>query len=82
MIFHIYQSREDPAHFLVTDETHLHDRRIRRLTNPPDMTKVGSFNPMGEERLAFNEKIATSAIRAQGFYEFDSRDAIVMGVPA
>lgn len=82
MTFLIFRSREDPAHYLVTDEDHLWDRQVRLQTNPPEMVRLGRFAPMGARRAAFNEKIAKSAIRAHGYYEFDARDQLVMGMPA
>lgn len=82
MTFLIFQSREDPGHFLVTDEAHSRDRLVRQQTNPPDMIRLGRFAPMGDRRAAFNEKIACSAIRAHGYYEFDAHAELVMGVPA
>jgi len=36
---------------------------------------------LGEKRVAFNEEIARSAIRSQGFYEFTAISDLLMETP-
>ena len=75
MQFHVYQSPKDPEHYFVTDQ----DAEAVKL--PDGLIDVGMFPEMGEKRAAFNEDIAKSAIRGQGFYEFTARSNLLMETP-
>jgi hypothetical protein len=48
---------------------------------PAGLIDVGVFPELGDDRVAFNEKIAKSAIRGQGFYEFTATSELVMETP-
>lgn len=75
MQFHVYQSADQPDHYFVTDQ----DAETAKL--PGGLIDVGMFPELGDKRVAFNEGIAKSAIRSQGFYEFTAMSDMLMETP-
>ena len=75
MQFHVYQSPNEPDHYFVTDKD------AATTTLPGRLIDVGVFPEMGDKRVAFNEEIAKSAIRSQGFYEFTAMSDLLMETP-
>lgn len=75
MQFHVYRSVTQPDHYFVTDQ----DDAAVKL--PTGLIDVGLFPEMGDKRDAFNEAIAKSAIRGQGYYEFTAMSGMVMETP-
>ena len=75
MQFHVFQSPKEPDHYFATDE----GAAAGKL--PAGLIDVGVFPELGDDRVAFNEKIAKSAIRGQGFYEFTATSELVMETP-
>ncbi len=82
MKFIVFQCSESPDYFLVTDKDHVDDVEEGLRPGDGDLKRVGEYPEMGERRVAFNESIATSAIRNQGYYRFEASSmAAVPQVP-
>ena len=75
MQFRVYQSPEESDHYFVIDENTVAGKL------PAGLIDVGVFPELGDDRVAFNEKNAKSAIRGQGFYEFTATSELVMETP-
>ncbi len=74
MEFVIFRCSKDPETFIVTDEAHA-DKLSADICPTPGgrLERIGRFAEMGEQRLAFNEAIARSAIRSRGYYLFGAK---------
>ena len=81
MLFHVYQCKEDPDFFVVTDEAHLDSIVAELCPRGGELEKVGEFPEMGETRAAFNETLAKGAIESQGYYRFEAKTFRVEGEP-
>ena len=84
MKFHVFQCKTDRDFFVVTDDTHLDDT----LKNPnvsrtpgDELEKIGTFDEMGKDRVAFDEGLAKRSIESQGFYRFHSKSLDPLGEP-
>jgi len=74
MEFHVFQCRKDRDIFVVTDEEHLDGVTPALCPTPGDeLEKVGVFAAMGEERAAFDERLAKNSIESQGYYRFEAK---------
>ncbi len=80
MQFHVYQSPDDPDHYFVIDNDSS-TADLPATIKFDTMLDVGVFPEMGESRVAFSEKIAKSAIRARGYYDFTAHGDLVMETP-
>tara|TARA_B100000315_G_C14542569_1_gene571638 strand:- start:992 stop:1243 length:252 start_codon:yes stop_codon:yes gene_type:complete len=81
MKFHVFQSSNDPNHYVVTDEGHMEDGTTTKKYRLDKMIDLGSYAELGDRRVAFNEQIAKGAIRSRGAYEFDATSGIVTHTP-
>ena len=82
MEFHVFQCQADRDYFVVTDDTHLDDTLNNPSVSPTPgdkLEKIGKFNEMGKDRVAFDEGIAIRSIESQGFYRFHSISLDPMG---
>ncbi len=72
MKFHVFQCKTDKDFFVVTDKAHLNALKDLNVSPTPgdELIKVGEFDEMGEERVAFDEAFAKRSIESQGFYRF------------
>ncbi len=73
MKFLIYRCLDDPDHFLITDAEHASALTGSECPSGGNIEKVGGYPELGRIRAAFNEDIAKSAIRSQGYYRFEAR---------
>ena len=74
MRFLVFRCRSEPDCFIVTTEAHKTVLSGDVCPTPGDkLEKIGAFQEMGEERAAFNEKLAKQAIEENGFYRFHSK---------
>lgn len=81
MMFHVFQSSNDPNHYVITDEGHMKDGTTSEKFHLDKMTNLGVYSELGEGRIAFNEHIAKGAIERLGAYEFDASGGRVMHTP-
>lgn len=72
MKFLVYRCTEEPDLFVVTDDEHA-DQLLGKACPSGKLEKVGEYDEMGPERAAFDERIARSSIRHQGFYRFEAK---------
>ncbi len=72
MEFIVYQCAADPDYFVVTDTAH--ESKLPKTAGPSKgaLKRVGAFAEMGKDRLAFDERLAKSAIGKQGYYLFEA----------
>ncbi len=73
MEFVVYRCVKDPDYFIITDAEHADSLSGSECPNGGDLEKLGAFAEMGGERVAFNEGIAKSAIRKQGYYRIEAK---------
>ncbi len=76
MQFHVFQCKTDRDYFVVTDEEHLdavlHAKNVC-LTEGDQLEKIGVFEEIGKERVAFDEGLAKRSIDSQGYYRFEAK---------
>ena len=72
MKFVVFQCSESPDYFIVTDDDHVRDAKSALRPGDGDLKQVGEYPEMGKERVAFDESLAMSAIRKQGYYRFEA----------
>jgi hypothetical protein len=72
MKFVVFQCSDSPDYFIVTDDDHVGDAKKGLRPGDGDLKKVGDYAQMGEERVAFDESLAMSSIRKQGYYRFEA----------
>ncbi len=72
MNFVVFQCSDSPDYFIVTDDDHVGDAKKGLRRGDGDLKKVGEYAEMGEERVAFDESLAMSSIRKQGYYRFEA----------
>ena len=74
MDFVIFRCSKDPESFVVTDEAHAGSLSGDICPTPGGkLERIGEYAEMGEDRVAFNESIAKSAIRNRGYYLFGAK---------
>lgn len=73
MKFVVYRCTKTPDYFLITDEAHRDQMRGGMCPEEGDLELIGEYPELGESRVAFNESIAQSAIKKQGFYQIESK---------
>ncbi len=74
MDFHVFQCKTDRDYFIVTDAAHAESLTAAVCPMAGDeMEKIGVFSEMGDERVAFDEKLAINSINHQGFYRFEAK---------
>jgi hypothetical protein len=74
MEFHVFQCKSDRDYFIVTDAAHAESITATVCPTAGDeMEKIGVFSEMGDERVAFDEKLAINSINHQGFYRFEAK---------
>jgi hypothetical protein len=74
MEFHVFQCKSDRDYFIVTDAAHAESMTATVCPTAGDeMEKIGVFSEMGDERVAFDEKLAINSINHQGFYRFEAK---------
>ncbi len=73
MEFVVYRCVKDPDYFLITDAEHADSLTGNECPNGGELERVGEFAEMGDSRVAFNEQIAMSAIRKQGYYRIEAK---------
>lgn len=83
MKFHVFQYQTDKDFFVVTDEAHLDALKDLSVSPTPgdQLEKVGEFDEMGKDRVAFDEGLAKRSIEGQGFYRFHSKSLDPLGEP-
>jgi hypothetical protein len=76
MEFHVFQCQSDRDYFVVTDEEHV-DAVLKGKNvcpTPGDRPeKVGVFEEVGKDRVAFDEGLARRSIQSQGYYRFEAK---------
>ena len=72
MNFIVFQCSKSPDYFVVTDRDHVDDIKGALRPGDGDLEKVGEYSEMGKERAAFDESLAMSSIRKQGYYRFEA----------
>ena len=72
MKFIVFQCSKSPDYFLVTDKDHVDDVEEGLRPGDGDLKQVGEYPEMGEQRAAFDESLAMSSIRKQGYYRFEA----------
>ncbi|MDH3452013.1 MAG: hypothetical protein OEN20_06295 [Gammaproteobacteria bacterium] len=73
MEFIVYRCLKDPDYFLITDTENAAALSGSECPNGGELERLGEFSEMGEDRVAFNEDIAKSAIRKQGYYRIEAK---------
>ncbi len=74
MDFHVFQCKKDRDYFIVTDAAHADSLPTNLCPTPGDeMEKIGAFQEMGKERVAFDEQLAKNSIKSQGYYRFEAK---------
>ncbi len=69
MNFLVYQDTKEPEYFIVTDDAHK-DQAYKNLgVAQGDLKAIGSFEEMGERRVAFDEMMAKAAIKKKGYFK-------------
>lgn len=81
MKFVVFRCSMDQDFFIVTDEARADQVSGKLCPNGGEVEKVGEFDEMGSERLAFDETIAKNSIEEQGFYRFEARTWAPGGTP-
>jgi len=72
MKFIVFQCSKSPDYFLVTDKDHVDNVKGGLRPGDGDLKRVGEYPEMGEQRVAFDESLAMSSIRNQGYYRFEA----------
>ena len=72
MRFQVFQCTDSPDYFIVTDAEHVAEIKSSLCPEGGKLREVGEYAEMGEERAAFDESLAMSAIRKQGYYRFEA----------
>ena len=72
MRFQVFQCIESPDYFIVTDAAEGADVKSSLCPDGGKLKDVGEYSQMGQERAAFDETLAMSAIRKQGYYRFEA----------
>jgi len=73
MKFHVYRCVADPDYFLITNAENAPKLSGTECPNGGELEKVGEYPELGATRVAFDEKIANSAIRKQGYYRIEAK---------
>lgn len=74
MEFLVYRCKSDPDCFVATSEAHKASLSGDVCpTHGDTLAPVGRFAEIGDERTAFNEKLAKRSIEENGFYRFHSK---------
>ncbi|MEE8507114.1 MAG: hypothetical protein V3S40_12955 [Kiloniellales bacterium] len=74
MEFHVFQCKIDRDYFVVTDAAHANSLTSDLCLTPGDeLEKIGVFQEMGKERVAFDEQLAKDSITSQGYYRFEAK---------
>ena len=73
MRFVIFRCIDDPDWIIVTDKEHLEAARGEICPSGGGIEHVGNFEEMGDDRVAFDEKLAKNSIQHQGFYLFQAK---------
>lgn len=73
MKFIVYRCTRTPDYFLITDEEHKGQIVGDMCPEGGNLELIGEYPELGESRVSFNESIAHSAIRKQGFYQIESK---------
>ncbi len=68
----VFQCSKSPAYFVVADADHVAEIKGTLCPDGGELKEVGEYSEMGEERAAFDESLAMSAIRKQGYYRFEA----------
>ena len=83
MEFHVFRCKKDQDYFVITDDEHAETLGNDVCPAPDDeLEKVGVYSEMGEDRVAFDEKIAKEFIRRQGYYRFEAPTFDPVAIPA
>lgn len=73
MMFTALQYSGSPDDFIVTDKDHGADVTGSLCPDGGELKEVGEYDQMEEERAAFDESVAMTSIRKQGYCRFEYR---------
>lgn len=76
MQFHVFRCKTSRDYFVVTDQAHLEAVQADKNLCPTrgdGLEKVGVFDAMGKDRVAFDEGLAKRSIESQGYYRFAAK---------
>jgi hypothetical protein len=72
MMFTALQCSGSPDDFIVTDKDHGAGVTGSLCPDGGELKEVGEYHQMEEERAAFDESVAMTSIRKQGYYHFEA----------
>jgi len=72
MKFMVFQCSKSPDYFVVTDKEHVADIKGGLCPDGGNLKEIGEYPEMGKKRAAFDESLAMTSIRKQGYYRFEA----------
>ena len=73
MTFIVYQCKDSPDWFVVTDADHEAALGGKDPEDQGDLVRIGGYGEIGEERTSFNEALAHQSIGKRGYYRFHAK---------
>lgn len=75
MQFHVFQCKTDRDYFIITDAAHCQAAESGKVCPTPGdrVEKIGVFDEMGKDRVAFDEGLAKRSIESQGYFRFSAK---------